>query len=620
MALAVHDMNSGDAADGSAYPLVAVDDVRNEVLEMNSYAMHLCQEKNFDEAQECLETARLRVRALGDAINANAEGVDTATLNAQVLAMQQLEATTLNNLGVVECHRGDYESSLEHLTAAQGIEFRAGIQSPSTALNLCAVYNAVQDYERASALALEAISMLNATDAGLTDETQSLWGAAWHNLGIAELNCDRQTRNVDVLFTFRNAMAATKDLLGAKHPMTVAVHDTYRAIRDRLKHEGTFKERTPTALPRLRANNTMPSPPSPDKPTSHALTPRTNTHGNGRYIPPPLASRFTGMPAYTNERKPGTAQSARSASHGGGSSPRRPPQDLFHPSQSTLGARRLYHTRHPLIQQVEGRLPAIQSPRSTMTQSYDTQPRPPPTASKSTRPRKAPPRQIADYQQPQHQSSQQQQQQQQQSLQLQWHAGLPQQQQQQQQQQAVRGNAYAGGADRVAPKRRLSELLLGDMWVEVQVPRSSPGASPTFSGAVGYGVSGVSGGERRDAAAMAVSQPSAVRPGYGEALYVIDPADAALEPISEPATYAALDRVALAPQLTKPAVSSSTTPQSAFVTPGPVAIAARPSEGAISGERGGRSTAAVEIADALGKDLSKYPSLRALVDAQDGAA
>jgi hypothetical protein len=83
----------------------------------------------------------------------------------------------------------------------------------------------------------------------------------------------------------------------------------------------------------------------------------------------------------------------------------------------------------------------------------------------------------------------------------------------------VRGTAYTVGAHRAAPKRRLSELLLGDMWVEIQVPRSSPGASPTFSGAVGYG--GVSGGERRDAAAMTASQPSGVRPGYGEALYVV---------------------------------------------------------------------------------------------------
>eukprot|EP00672_Neobodo_designis_P028731 CAMPEP_0174829304 /NCGR_PEP_ID=MMETSP1114-20130205/1861_1 /TAXON_ID=312471 /ORGANISM="Neobodo designis, Strain CCAP 1951/1" /LENGTH=159 /DNA_ID=CAMNT_0016063047 /DNA_START=73 /DNA_END=548 /DNA_ORIENTATION=- len=142
-AVAVADGGHDDVDDLDAGGGVDLEATRHEVLEMNSYAMHLCQEKSFAEALDCLETALLRVQSLAEHVTGSSADEQSRHL------LDQLKATTLNNLGVVGCHRGDYGASLEHLEAARNLESRAGIDSPSTALNLCAVYNAINDPERA---------------------------------------------------------------------------------------------------------------------------------------------------------------------------------------------------------------------------------------------------------------------------------------------------------------------------------------------------------------------------------------------------------------------------------------------------------------------------------------
>ena len=607
-----------------------LEDLRNEVLEMNSYGMHLCQEKHFDEAHECLSTALLRVQSGGDA----GAGSDAAT------ALDQLKATTLNNIGVVECHRGDYANSLDHLEAAQSLEYRLGTHSPSTALNLCAVYNATGDYERASASALEAINLLHAAeDGGLSDETKSLWGAAWHNLGIAELNSDRPNKNVDVLCTFRNAMRATKDLLGPRHPMTIAVHETYRNLRDRLKEEGAFKERTPStsALPRIaRSQKLHPVPPQTDHPTQHALMGATNTHGNGKYVAPPTASRFATMPAYAKATdKPMTARGGR-----------RPVQDLFHPTASMRTARRQYLAPHPIFQQHQHHHHAPTSRMGTAaTAAYSQQQQqqgqlPPVNRQSNTRggtaiattefiPAPPPPPPAVSQR-----------------------AAAP--------SSSVRGNNNSNNAATAAPpRRRLSELLLGDMWVEVQVPRHTSSPHHQQTSYLGGGGSPTS------------QQRSPIRPGYGEALYVIDPSDAALEPIVEPGTYARLDYSAgappAAPKPTKTAESAvppkpqraaaataspaapsmAAMPENqeelpmaaeddamdaafdgrAMAPPAPAAAAA-PNEApaAITAARPERPpstphrSAMRELEVALGGDMQSYPSLAALVEARKHAS
>eukprot|EP00672_Neobodo_designis_P009412 CAMPEP_0174859278 /NCGR_PEP_ID=MMETSP1114-20130205/45930_1 /TAXON_ID=312471 /ORGANISM="Neobodo designis, Strain CCAP 1951/1" /LENGTH=359 /DNA_ID=CAMNT_0016094223 /DNA_START=28 /DNA_END=1104 /DNA_ORIENTATION=+ len=358
-------------------------------------------------------------------------------------------------------------------------------------------------------------------------------------------------------------MAATKDLLGPKHPMTVAVHDTYRKIRQKLKAEGAFLERQPViTLPRIRNGKTLPRPPSPDHPARHALMGGLNNHGNGKYTAPPPVSRFVGLSAY---KKPVPPQTARATASRGGAKFRG--GDLFHPSEAMKAARRQYCTQHPLLppktalggsrrgasRGASSALPAIsERPANTApTHGATTARRPQAGLGDSI--------QQSHSAQPHHH-----------------HQPHPPHQ--------------AGGPSttaRQAPKRRLSELLLGDMWVEVQVPRhASPNAASGSAAAsphsLGSGGANATGGGNAGGGAM-----SPVRPGYGEALYVIDPADAALEPIAEPGSHAQLDSAPPQQQQQAPQHSE----------PEPEAPRQQSHEGA----------AAAELGQALGPSLGNYP-------------
>ncbi|CCW61109.1 unnamed protein product [Phytomonas sp. EM1] len=81
-------------------------------------------------------------------------------------------------------------------------------------------------------------------------DNKTLWGAAWHNLAVAQLNTaryairkqDAQSERSNTLVIFRNAMKATQDFLGINHPMTKAVVETYRAVRASLRKSGVFKQ------------------------------------------------------------------------------------------------------------------------------------------------------------------------------------------------------------------------------------------------------------------------------------------------------------------------------------------------------------------------------------------
>jgi hypothetical protein len=237
---------------------------------MNSHGMFLCQSEKLDEAGQMLSDAFHMLEA------------DQTIADAQILDL--LKATTLNNLGVVECHKGLHREALNHLEVAQALEQQWHVHSPSICLNLCATYNALGSFDKATKAALETITLLRdmaqaqraaeggavSGDAGAragsssenprkpsnpllrtsSDENQVLWGAAWHNLGVAQINTALQAKKVDpadhtnVLVIFQNAIKATTDLLGAEHSMSKAVLLTYRAVRTYLRDRGVFKQHT----------------------------------------------------------------------------------------------------------------------------------------------------------------------------------------------------------------------------------------------------------------------------------------------------------------------------------------------------------------------------------------
>ncbi|CUI14306.1 Hypothetical protein, putative [Bodo saltans] len=236
-------------------------DVRYEVLDMNSQGMYMCQQQQLDEAEAILTQAY------------NVLENDNTVHDAQTL--DQLRSTTLNNLGVVECHKGLHKQALNHLEVAQTLEHQWDVHSPSVSLNICAACNALGMYDRATSAALDTIEMLRqsaksaaegtlhhsgtvgsgtehdptatsptAAAAG-NSENSVLWGAAWHNLAVAQLNIASGkdlSEYTNVLALFHNAMESTTALLGAQHPMTGAVHETYRSIRQHLREAGVYKQ------------------------------------------------------------------------------------------------------------------------------------------------------------------------------------------------------------------------------------------------------------------------------------------------------------------------------------------------------------------------------------------
>jgi hypothetical protein len=108
-----------------------------------------------------------------------------------------------------------------------------------------------------------------------SDENQVLWGAAWHNLGVAQINTAQQAKkaadpadHTNALVIFQNAIKATTELLGPDHSMTKAVLMTYRAIRPYLRDKGVFKQHPALltcGLPPVTATSTSYPDPEPER-------------------------------------------------------------------------------------------------------------------------------------------------------------------------------------------------------------------------------------------------------------------------------------------------------------------------------------------------------------------
>ncbi|KEG10354.1 hypothetical protein DQ04_03831040 [Trypanosoma grayi] len=245
------------------------DDLVHEVLAMNTLAMQRCNAEMLEDAGTILSEAYMKLHNYNT--NGDQRLVDT------------LRSTTLNNLGVVECHRGQHRQALSHFEAARQLEEAWGAASPSVALNTCAAYNALGMYDKATAAATETIDMLrtlalqekngDVPAATITNDgngttfqgsgiaiaksdNKALWGAAWHNMAVAQINTAKGTRDPtehsNVVVLFQNAMRATQELLGRDHSMTKCVTETYRAVRDALRTHGVYKQhhRMLTAPPR----------------------------------------------------------------------------------------------------------------------------------------------------------------------------------------------------------------------------------------------------------------------------------------------------------------------------------------------------------------------------------
>ncbi|EKF39147.1 hypothetical protein MOQ_000629 [Trypanosoma cruzi marinkellei] len=234
------------------------DELLHEVLAMNTLAMQRCNTEALEYATTILSDAYMK---LHNHVSSGDERL-----------MDTLRSTTLNNLGVVECHRGQHRQALSHFEAARQLEEKWGSASPSVALNTCAAYNALGMYDKATAAAIETIDMLRTLtiqeEKGKTStppvaeggsyslqgtgievaksENKALWGAAWHNLAVAQINTAKLTKHptehCNAAVLFQNAMRATQELLGNDHPMTKSVTETYRAVRDVLRSYGVYKQ------------------------------------------------------------------------------------------------------------------------------------------------------------------------------------------------------------------------------------------------------------------------------------------------------------------------------------------------------------------------------------------
>lgn len=265
------------------------EDFVHEVLAMNTMAMEQCYAALGSAANTSMAAATEEpMKILREAFM---RLDDTTAQDLPGPLLDQLKATTLNNMGVVECNRGQPRQALSHFEAARQLEENNDMASPSVALNTCAAYNALRMYDKATAAALEAIEMLRALEAqrqrsrriahamarhpngdpqaaeaeaaALNDtllleaaaapqiaesQNAALWGAAWNNLAVAQINTAREGASKDTseytntLTLFQNAMRATQELLGPQHPMSRTVVETYRAVRLALRNHGAFKQ------------------------------------------------------------------------------------------------------------------------------------------------------------------------------------------------------------------------------------------------------------------------------------------------------------------------------------------------------------------------------------------
>ncbi|KAH9586698.1 hypothetical protein LSM04_006146 [Trypanosoma melophagium] len=264
-----HPINMSQPATAEELREASEDNLLHEILAMNTLAMQRCNANMPEEATTILTEAYMKLHNR------------TSPQNQQMI--DTLRATTLNNLGVVECHRGQHRQALSHFEAARQLEETWGTASPSVALNSCAAYNALGMYDKATAAATETIDMLrtlaiqekknNTAGANTTGNTNTgtggmggdacrslqgsgiiiaksdndaLWGAAWHNMAVAQINTARVTKDptehANAAVLFQNAMRATQELLGRDHPMTKSVTATYRKVRDVIRSYGVYKQ------------------------------------------------------------------------------------------------------------------------------------------------------------------------------------------------------------------------------------------------------------------------------------------------------------------------------------------------------------------------------------------
>ena len=282
---------------------VAGEDFVHEVLAMNTMAMELSYAALGSGAAAASPSTPAAAATTEEPMKILHEAFmrldDSSAQDVPGPLLDQLKATTLNNMGVVECNRGQPRQALSHFEAARQLEENNNMASPSVALNTCAAYNALRMYDKATAAALEAIDMLRALEvqrqrsrriaaavarhgeasaagppkprtndgavvgAELDDtlvleaaaapqiadsQNAALWGAAWNNLAVAQINTARESASKDTseytntLTLFQNAMRATQELLGTQHPMSKAVVETFRSVRLALRNHGAFKQ------------------------------------------------------------------------------------------------------------------------------------------------------------------------------------------------------------------------------------------------------------------------------------------------------------------------------------------------------------------------------------------
>eukprot|EP00658_Telonema_sp_P-2_P076420 TRINITY_DN6681_c0_g1_i2.p1 TRINITY_DN6681_c0_g1~~TRINITY_DN6681_c0_g1_i2.p1 ORF type:complete len:457 (+),score=116.38 TRINITY_DN6681_c0_g1_i2:175-1545(+) len=253
----------GSSSMGSGSEEHPLQQLRFDVLDANSQGIYLTQCQDYDEAERVLVAIYNRTTEAEKELKNNnatsggggggedsAKAEDTADGDVAQQLIDQLKATTLNNISFVVYHKGLFRQAIAHLEAAQELERKWGIQSGVSAVNACVLYNAVGQYAVASQYALQGIDILRrdavaAASSGQTsDERSKLWGAAWHNLAVAQLQLADPTspiENSNVLYMFENSMGACQELLGKSHPMTKAVTETYRIMRKELLSRGAYK-------------------------------------------------------------------------------------------------------------------------------------------------------------------------------------------------------------------------------------------------------------------------------------------------------------------------------------------------------------------------------------------
>lgn len=490
-------------------------DIRYEVLDLNSQGMYLCQQQQFQEAHDMLSQAYHLLEE------------DTTLNNAR--ASDELRSTTLNNLGVVECHMGQHRQALTHLDVAQTMERQWGIHSPSVCLNICAACNALQMYDRASAAALDTIHLLrqqakalevqqqmeqqqqqpmddpNGTSSSWkapnTSEVENnnvLWGAAWHNLAIAQLNSadgNDLSEYTNALVMFQNAMKATSDLLGMEHPMTLAVHETYRAIRADLRRSGAYKQHRTlltAQLPPITGHKPVPE----ERDFGKTLTATARSHDRDLHVTirgkqtkgVKQVERYS-VDAY-DDHVPKSASSPRQQLTSSQSStkrlksisPRHPSISVASPnskglrgiplSGNLLTASTLYRNPHPLLL-LGGSLDRV-TPAAKATYVKSS-----PRYSQTKLPAVG---------------------------------GAPSSASAQQQQQQTNNNNTQSGVT--------SEMLMGEMWVEA--PRLAPAY---MQQANNNAASSRSGPQQQQDGDRVGSPPRTVRPVYSQQLYVLPDAD-----------------------------------------------------------------------------------------------